>query len=113
MKQHSHGQEQYVEIANADKALTVFTDERGYIRHKEQPFMVFDGWGEYQNRGLILFTMIPDYDNQAFTINKDGTISMDRASDYVLGTDAAAKEVLFVRKGNPGQLVFAEVEDYL
>ena len=64
--------------ANDEKAMTIFVDG-DHILNADLFYNTLDGW-EHKTRdvGTIFFTKHSEYPHQKFTVNSDGTISIDK-----------------------------------
>ena len=110
-QQYDHGCDLYLNIHMAKYAMSCFIDEDGTLHDADMPFAVFDGH-DHLNVAPHLFTNHPEYPHQKWKINQDGTISLNKAPDYVLGCDGGIM-VKMVKRGNENQLVFEEAYNYL
>lgn len=97
-QQYGHGCDQYLNLHMEKYAMSAFIDADDTLHDADMPFAVFDGW-DHLNTAPHLFTNHPDYEHQKWTINADGTISLNKASDYVLGCDGGIM-VKMVKRGS-------------
>lgn len=110
-QQYGHGCDEYLNLNMAKYAMSCFIEEDGTLHDADCSAYVFDGH-DHKGRAPHLFTNHPEYDHQKYVINQDGTISIKKDPEYVLGCDGGIM-VNMVKRGNENQLVFEEVFDYL
>ena len=70
----------------AKYAMTCFFDENKMLHDADSAYQVLDGW-DHKKVQPHLFTSHIEYPHQKFTANSDGTISLNKDPNYVLGCD--------------------------
>ena len=90
--------DQYLALSMAQFAMTCFIDDDGMLHDADAAYQVFDGW-DHTKVAPHLFTSHAEYPHQKFVINPDGTISLKKDADWVLGCNGKVA-VKFVKKGD-------------
>ena len=107
-QQHGHGMDQFVTFGDANdaNAMTVFVDG-DFIHNANKFYSVLDAW-DHKNRkeGTVFFTKEKDDSGQIFTINSNGTISLDKDPQYVLGTNDKQNIVKWVLDDDKNRFIF-------
>ena len=86
--------------------MTIFV-EGDNILNADIFYNTLDGWEHKTRRdGTLFFTKHSEYPHQKFTVNSNGTISIDKDPIYVLGTNDTQNIVKWVHFSDKNKFVF-------
>ena len=77
------------------------------------PSLCFDAYKHEDGQRKYLFTSRGEDSDQQFTVNDNGTISVNDGPEYVLGISEDQKNVICVKKGSTNQFIFDNAKKIL
>ena len=104
-RQYGHGCDTDLKLGPADKAISFFIDNDGFIHIWEMPFQVLDAW-DPANREPHLFGLHTEYGHHKFAITNEKTIALKHDHNWVLGANQNQKNLKWVKRNSKNRLVF-------
>ena len=104
--------EQHITFGPVDKAIKVFIDSEDHIHDYNRPMNNFDSYTHTQ-RPMIFFTKHSGLPQQKYTINNEGSISLDKDPNWVIGHDETKTKVIHVSRLDEKRLIFENAQELL
>ena len=102
------------DASDTESVMTIFV-EGDYILNSKIFYNALDGGWNHKDRpeGHAFFTKNSEYAHHKFTVNSDGTISLDSDPLYVLGTNDAQDIIKFVPQDDENRFIFENAQEIL